>query len=208
LKLAEATAGSLETSEDREAFYRRATHSRETFLVKTHEPPLDAQKAIHVVRDGRLALASFARFQELVDPGNAGLCSLLFGHPAFGNWTSHYRAWQGRRRGEVLLVRFEGPVACPRGLLERLAGFLGHRGPVRDWENPQRHLQEALPEFFGEGRVRWERGLSGATSTWACSARSTASCSSSSVTPAPRRHGAGPSPRAPSRPTSSGWCAG
>src|SRR3954464_8946304 len=48
--------GSLQNREDREAFYPRATNSAETVLVKTHEPPLDAQKAIYVVRDGRLAL--------------------------------------------------------------------------------------------------------------------------------------------------------
>src|SRR5215475_2275599 len=43
--------GHRESNEDRATFYERCTRSAEVVFVKTHDVPLDEQKAIYIVRD-------------------------------------------------------------------------------------------------------------------------------------------------------------
>lgn len=150
--------GHRESSEDRETFYRRCTLSPEVVFVKTHESPSDDQKAIYIVRDGRLALDSFVAFQDHYHPGDSTFQSLLFGDHRFGSWSDHYRCWAERSDAQTLVVRFEELVAAPPDLLARLAQFLGHDGPVQPWVNPQARLRQAQPAFYREGRAAWNRG--------------------------------------------------
>jgi len=149
--------GHLETSEDRCTFYERASHSPALFFVKTHEQPPDAQKAIYVVRDGRLVQESFLSFQQHYHPGSSSFLSLLCSDHPFGDWSSHYRRWQARPGAQTLVVRFDELADSSPELVARLGEFIGHRGPVREWHNPHRYLRQTLPELIGEGRTHWQR---------------------------------------------------
>jgi hypothetical protein len=147
--------GSYFVDGDPEAFYRRARTDPGLVLVKTHHLPRDGEKAIYVVRDGRLAVKSFVRFQDTYHPGSASFGSLLVGDHRYGDWTAHHRAWCERGGGETLVVRFEELVAADAALLARLAAFLGRPGPVRPWVNPHAQLRQLDPAFFGTGARAW-----------------------------------------------------
>ncbi len=141
---------------DPDQFYLCARSRADLVLVKTHQPPRDDEKAIYVVRDGRLALKSFAAYQDTYHPGASTPHALLIGDHVYGDWTSHYHAWS-QRRGETLVLRFEELVNAGTALLTRIAEFLGFTGPVRPWANPQEELRTRGPEFFGPGNSTWQR---------------------------------------------------
>ncbi len=139
---------------DPEQFYLSARSSTDLVLVKTHQQPRDNEKAIYVVRDGRLALKSFVAYQDRYHPGASTPHALLTGDHVYGDWTSHYRAWS-KRCGETLIVRFEELVEADTALLTRIAEFLGFTGPIRPWVNPQDELRAQAPEFYGPGSRAW-----------------------------------------------------
>jgi len=151
--------GNLELQEPWPQFYARASQSTERVLVKTHLPPRDDSPFIYVVRDGRSAVKSYVKYYEHYVPGHAAnLFRLIAGDDAYGDWTSHYRAWNERPRARGLLVRFEELVDVSDENLRRLAAFLGHSGPVERWSNPIQDLARAEPGFFdGGGKPRFER---------------------------------------------------
>lgn len=146
--------GSYFLDGDPDEFYRRARASAELVLIKTHQLPRDDAKAIYVVRDGRLALKSYVKYQHTYHPGTSSFESLLLGDNAYGEWASHYRAWAARG-GETLVIRFEELVRAGPELLARLAAFLGVGGPARPWVNRHAKLRELDPAFFGPGRTAW-----------------------------------------------------
>jgi hypothetical protein len=148
--------GSYSVSGDPEEFYQRARSGSELVLLKSHQMPRDAEKAIYVVRDGRLALKSFIKYQDTYHPGASSFESLLIGDHVYGEWTTHYRDWCGRERGETLVLRFEELVDTDVALLARLAEFLGLPGPLRPWVNPQAQLRELAPVVFGPGHALWQ----------------------------------------------------
>jgi hypothetical protein len=125
-------------------------------LVKSHNLPRDDSKAIYVVRDGRLAIQSFVKFQNSYHPGTSSFMSLLLGDHAYGEWTSHYRAWCNRAAGQLLLLRFEELVNPSPEILGRIAEFLGVPGPLRPWVSPLDELRERHPAYFGSGEKTWK----------------------------------------------------
>lgn len=147
--------GSYFVEGDPEEFYARARSSSDLVLIKSHQLPRDSEKAIYVVRDGRLALKSFVRFQDNNHPGSASFESLLLGDHPYGDWASHYRTWCDARQGETLILRFEELVNADAALLARIAAFLGLPGAKRPWVNPQAQLRELAPAFFGTGTRTW-----------------------------------------------------
>ncbi len=141
---------------DREEFYSRARGEEKLVLLKSHQLPRDDAKAIYVVRDGRLAVKSFVKFQDTYHPGTSSFEALLLGDHPYGEWSSHFFAWCEARRGETLVVRFEELVNAGEALLARLAAFLGLPAPARPWVNPQAELRRRDPAFFGAGRAEWK----------------------------------------------------
>jgi hypothetical protein len=135
-------------------FYQQARASAELVLIKSHQLPRDGAKAIYVVRDGRLALKSYVKYQDTYHAGTSSFESLLLGDNAYGEWASHYRAWAARG-GETLAIRFEELVNAGPELLARIGAFLGVGGPVRPWVNPKETLRARDPAFFGTGHTAW-----------------------------------------------------
>jgi hypothetical protein len=151
----DAFYGSYFVDGDAEEFYHRSRTGPELVLVKTHLAPRDAERAIYVVRDGRLAVQSFVRFNDTYHPGRSSFESLVVGDESCGGWTGHYRAWCERERGDTLVLRFEELVGAGAPVLGRIATFLGLPGPIRPWSNRHARLCELDPAFFGPGAPTW-----------------------------------------------------
>ncbi len=141
---------------DTDEFYRCARTGPGLVLLKTHQLPRDDAKAIYVVRDGRLAVKSFVKFQDSYHPGSSSFDALLAGDHAYGEWTSHYRAWCERRKGELLVLRFEDLVEPGPAVLQQIASYLGVTGPVRPWVSRIATLREQIPAYFGPGDPAWK----------------------------------------------------
>jgi hypothetical protein len=135
-------------------FYRHACVSNEVHLVKTHHPPIDDQPAIYVVRDGRKSCLSYLHFDRQFRGGTSSLVEIVAGIDHYGDWSSHYRAWTGRKN--TLTVRYEELVTPSLGTLASLANFVAYRGPIEPWQNPFDKLREHDPAFFREGKTYWE----------------------------------------------------
>lgn len=137
-------------------FYMEATKCRETFLVKTHDPPRDDQPVIHIVRDGRLALQSYLLFNRKVHSHHLKtLFDLILGDDRFGDWSKHFFSWAERPSGRYLLIRFEDLVNPSDSLLCNIATFIQYRGPIQKWRNPFDELKRIAPWQYGNGDIEW-----------------------------------------------------
>ena len=148
--------GHLPIDEPWETFYAAASESTRVALVKTHLPPRDAQRVIYVVRDGRQSLVSYLNYHRKFFPDHpGGLMNLVLGDDYYGGWSDHYAQWlTGERR--AMLVRYEDLVDATPALLNDLAQFIGHAGPVSPWANPFEKLHQENPGFFRRGEVLWQ----------------------------------------------------
>ena len=149
--------GHMELPEPWPAFYARASAAREKYFVKTHLPPRDGQPAVYVVRDGRRALVSYARFHRQFHAARAKpLLDLVVGDDYYGDWSGHHDEWVERTAGDTLVVRYEDLVDSSEELLARLGEFVGHGEAPRPWKNPFPQMHRANPGFFAGGRSEWE----------------------------------------------------
>jgi len=141
-------------------FYQQATASKDVFLVKTHNPPSDSQPAIYVVRDGRSSTESYAAFHKSFAPNpelSPSIMELMVGEDFYGDWSSHFEAWNSRKEGRLLLVRFEELVNANDVLLEKLRLFIGFEGDVKSFNNPIEELRSNHAEFFRKGEKLWKK---------------------------------------------------
>lgn len=153
----EASFGHRELDKGWEDFYEEASSSTQIFAVKTHRLPRDTQKAIYVVRDGRQALVSYYKFhQEFLGNRQLTLLSLILGLDFYGGWSEHYESWVNNRPN-TLLIRFEDLVRCKKSTIEAFADYLGHSGDLHSWDNPFNRLSQNNPNYFREGKLRWEK---------------------------------------------------
>lgn len=134
------------------SFYRTAQSSGTLTLVKTHGAPLDAARAIYIVRDGRAAIVSWynllVRLRRRTD---VTIADVIEGRKvAFGDWSAHLRAWRPWERPDTLLLRYEELNAEPDAAIAHIGRFLGV-APVRAWQNEFGRLHAAFPEFFAGG---------------------------------------------------------
>lgn len=158
LGLADSThskTGVVEIEGDWSEYYRNAMNSDDVFLVKTHRLPRDDQPAIYIVRDGRQALVSYARFHQRFTPGPfPSLMDLVMGGDFYGDWSDHYRGWLNR--SNTFVVRYEDLVSCKYKDLAGIAEFVRYSGPIAPWNNPFEKLNQQSPDFFRAGGVAWE----------------------------------------------------
>lgn len=96
-------------------------------LIKTHEYPHDAGRAIYVVRDGRAVSVSLWRFYH----EEIGLREIISGSHRFGTWSAHLEAWAPWSRPGTLLLKYEDMTTDLPAVLARLGGFL-NRKPVSE----------------------------------------------------------------------------
>jgi len=137
-------------------FYQQASISSNIYLVKTHRFPVDNQKAIYVVRDGRQALLSYYRYhQRFLGTDRLSLLQLVLGLDFYGGWSEHYTAWT-ENRPETLVVHFKDLIHGGTKILHDLAAFIGHNDWQKEWKNPFMLLHHENPAFFREGCAEWK----------------------------------------------------
>jgi hypothetical protein len=137
----------------------------EYFFVKTHEMPLgDLWPAIHLVRDGRDTLVSYAHYilqsEHGIPPGGNRelflgiLRELIAGTGHFGGWGPHVLAWT-RRTAPTHIVHFEDLITDPGKELEDALVALGRRRVTkRVVPLPSfRDMHKGLPLLFRKGKV-------------------------------------------------------
>jgi hypothetical protein len=129
-------------------------------IVKTHNLPEEDYPAIYLVRDGRDALVSFARF--VLPPEHADnrdeylalLRQLIEGTGSYGGWSGNVRAWMARRTTTVV-VRFDDLIKSPLDELRRAMATIGMKAPEAAAMNLPTFgdLQRLGPHFFRKGRT-------------------------------------------------------
>jgi len=141
--------------------------SPEVFFIKTHDLPTDDSLAVYLIRDGRDALVSHAKyvlsfnkkkglglFQNERKEFERELEKLICVKPQFGGWSNHVRQWVGRAGATSAIVRFDELIASPQMQVEKALSALGLNlqalsgGIVPDFNA----LQKQSPEFFRKGR--------------------------------------------------------
>jgi hypothetical protein len=136
-----------------ERFYDRVGASAALALIKTHHLPRDSHPCIHIVRDGRSCLASFAKYiQDYYPGGTSGLEELIKGKHTVGSWQEHYWAWKSRPDARRLVLRYEEILEGSDKLLQDLAHFLELAPPKKKWAEVQSEIHSACPDF-DEGRL-------------------------------------------------------
>jgi hypothetical protein len=140
-------------------------------FIKTHRSPEDTEPAIYLVRDGRDALVSYARYrvafrskQGKIKSLHSELRNLVEGQGPFGKWESHVFAWtRDRSGGTTTLVRFEDLIARPvevfrKALAETDTGLeVLEAGTIPTFDE----LHHRWPDFFRKGQAgTWRTEMS------------------------------------------------
>jgi hypothetical protein len=143
----------------------RARRSEQLVFVKTHRlpDPEDDSPALYLVRDGRDAIVSYARFA--IAEGSSGFGDREFEDAAetlirqrdaeMGDWSMNVRSWT-MRAAPTVIVRFEELIHEPLGVMRAAASRLG---------TELRSDAEAPPDFeqlHSESPVLFRRGQVGA----------------------------------------------
>lgn len=155
------------------------SQSPETYFVKTHELPSDTSPAICLVRDGRDAVVSFARYVREFErePSMAKLVKAVLGIDSFrtvledlitrkerhGGWNGHTLAWLNRRHdGPQVVIRYEELIQDPNRWFKEAMDMLGIV-PVTPAgkEMPSfKSLHKQWPKFFRKGKVgSWRKEM-------------------------------------------------
>lgn len=144
--------------------YRRLCESDETHFVKTHEIPIDNQKSIYVVRDGRAASRSFCSYRcDISGRDDHGAClrDIILGLDYFGSWSNHLDLWTPLDRDNTLLVKYENLIDQPDVEVDRIAEFIRMK-PLNPWKNGFNELAKIEPRLFrAASKNRPEMALDG-----------------------------------------------
>lgn len=146
--------------------------SPDIYFVKTHDLPVDRNPAIYLVRDGRDAIVSFARYVRSFErkPGMVKLLKEVLGIDSFrtslerlitskeryGGWNGHVLAWLNRAHdGPQVVVRFEDLVQDPDRWLGQAMNQFGLKRTAASGEAIPDFatLHQRWPQFFRKGKI-------------------------------------------------------
>lgn len=139
--------------------------SPKIYFVKTHLLPFtdDNGPAVYIVRDGRDALVSHARYRVDIEGAsgfNTILDDLIGGKQLFGGWSRNVRSWM-TRTPKPLLLRFEDLVENPFSQVKTVLDCLGLPAePIGGHLPTFDELHARWPKFFRKGRTgSWKREM-------------------------------------------------
>jgi Sulfotransferase domain len=138
---------------DWDDFYHAKLKAKELQIIKTHEPPLDDEPAIYVVRNGLAAVDSYHHYRRTFDGKDDTLEDLILGaRGPYLSWGAHLDAWNPRRRARTLVLTYEDLVGEQEMCLDQLVDFLG-RKRQNAWANNFQSLHQTNPDFFRRGET-------------------------------------------------------
>ncbi|MFH1156186.1 MAG: sulfotransferase domain-containing protein [Pseudomonadota bacterium] len=156
-KVTREACGHKDISCDWDLFYQQADQSSSMTLIKTHRPPIDRNKAIYILRDGRSAYASYAKYHtSFIKDKTQSLLGLILGLDFYGGWSENYRVWT-MAQNPLLILRYENLTAPDQATITAIADFLDLPEPEGNWKNPFAELQKESPDFFRKGCSFWEK---------------------------------------------------
>jgi sulfotransferase family protein len=131
----------------------------EPYFVKTHDLPRDDSPALCLIRDGRDALVSYARFVLTYEPAMAQgrafhevLRILTESRDHFGGWSGNVRAWCARADGgRSIWLRYEDLLREPALLASAMRGLGVELQPTGDAATDFASLHRQWPDFFRRG---------------------------------------------------------
>jgi hypothetical protein len=147
-----------------EASYRAFCFMDGVHFVKTHDmPPRDAfASAIHIVRDPRAVMWSYAHYRRDVDGCTDDfddILTRLITRSRFGGWSMHTRAWM-EYAGDQAMVKFEDLVDGPQLFVGKALKQLGVDYDVVGSLPSFDDLHAKWPKFFRKGKVAgWKDGM-------------------------------------------------
>ncbi len=147
-----STIGAVCYSGEYPAFYAAAQADPARLIVKTHDQPEDAGKAIYVVRNGLVATDSYRHYRVQIDERHEPWADVVNGETPFNNWSLHLDAWNPLERPDTLLLTYESLVSDPAATHARIARFLDIE-PIAPWVDPWATMHAARPDFFRRGQA-------------------------------------------------------
>lgn len=150
------------------------------YFVKTHDLPMDTNPAIYVVRDGRDALVSYARYLKSFNWRGSRLGrlkqvinlvsfqrmlrNLITSTENFGGWSNNVLAWTKKRKGGfTFAIRCEDLINNPELWLKKAIETL----KIKVDSTPKTELpsfdslHEKWPQFFRKGKLgSWKEEMS------------------------------------------------
>jgi hypothetical protein len=137
-------------------FIAWAQSTTEPVFIKTHKVPTDGNPVIFIFRDGRLCLESYLRFHhDVLKSSDASLKRLIIGDDYYGCWSDFCASALAEKMERTLVLKYEEVVENTDETLHLIAKFTGLPAPQKKWTNPFVQLNEAIPNFFRNGQVRW-----------------------------------------------------
>jgi hypothetical protein len=147
----------------------------ELYFVKTHDLPPDDSPAIYIVRDGRDALVSLARYNRSFGRKPSVLRPVkdfirfdrtlqqAILSDQYGGWSGNVNGWVQRKNGNrTYIIRYEELVKDPGGLLSKaLQHFDLAIEPTGDALPDFGALHQKWPDFFRKGKTgSWREEMS------------------------------------------------
>lgn len=125
--------------------YWQCQRSERIYFIKTHETPLDNSPAILVIRDGRDACASLAKYWDTT------IRRVIVGEAStFCDWSRWCECWRPYQRPDTITVRFDEMLDDPDQIAELIAPIVaGPEGrPTRPFVNEFERHQKQYPKLF------------------------------------------------------------
>lgn len=146
------------------AIYPQLLEADRFYPIKTHEIPIDHEKAIYVVRDGRAASRSYCHYRRAFNgcsDESSTLRDVIVGCTPYGSWSNHLDLWNPTERPNTLVVKYEQMLAEPAVSIAQIAAFLTIE-PKFPWRNSFDELARREPRYFRAGATnRPHEALSG-----------------------------------------------
>jgi len=134
-------------------YHKYILEHTDTYVVKTHELPIDNAPTIFVVRDGRDAVCSLSNFWGIpIADAIAGL-----GCP-FGTWSSYYYGWMPEKRPNTLVLKYEEMVTDPQMVVGKIAEFIGTK-PTAPYVDDFEEKKKEFPYLFKDRIGGWKRRM-------------------------------------------------
>jgi len=136
---------------DKHEFHAMASASKTIYFVKTHDLPIDDEKTIYIVRDGRSSVVSYYHYIKQFSRGTTVTVEdIIVGDCEFGSWSDHFEGWNPMKRPNTLLLRYEDLAQAPGKALKLISDFTGY--PVVSERPPSfAELKAINPNFFRSG---------------------------------------------------------
>jgi hypothetical protein len=154
--------------------------SKDVYIVKTHRLPEDDSPAIYIMRDGRDALVSYARFRVAKHATKVGIpdkvmkmvglksrferaLKQLIVNKRYGGWNDHVLNWTLKRKNaKTFHLKFEDLVKDPGPWISKgLEALKIDAAPVGGSIPSFEELHRKWPDYFRKGKVgSWREEMS------------------------------------------------